>query len=264
MVRARHVVLGVGMYAAGVGIAVLLRPGMSTPSVGDESAVSAEERAKAFTTRAGEYDAHVARSERFLGIDSLRRRLVRHTHAATNVIEIAAGSGRNAAWYRSSTEEPHQLITWVDTSAEMLSLAQTQATNRGLHVNTKVADAEDLAPFPDDCFDVVLDTFGLCSVSDPQGVLREMKRICAPGGQILLLEHGRATCSPNGSDSWWPPRALLLVMNRVLDFGAQQHALKWGCWWNRDIHRAIKDANMQVKRYETHHIGTTHFVILEP
>ena len=56
----------------------------------------------------------------------------------------------------------------------------------------KIGDAAHLAEFPDNCFETVVDSFGLCSYDDPVAVLREVKRVCrAQGGKIVLLEHGR-------------------------------------------------------------------------
>lgn len=47
-----------------------------------------------------------------------------------------------------------------------------------------------------------------------------MAAVCKPGGQLILLQHGRA--------KWgW--------LNRTLDEEAPAHFAKWGCWWNRDI-----------------------------
>ena len=58
-----------------------------------------------------------------------------------------------------------------------------------------------------------------------------MARVCKPGGQILLLEHGRA-----GTD--W--------LNDILDKGAQRHLMKWGCQWNRDIEDIVKKVGHQL------------------
>ena len=59
-----------------------------------------------------------------------------------------------------------------------------------------VADAERGLPYGDGAFDTVVDTFGLCSYEDPIAALREMRRVCQPGGQVLLLEHGRSYLPP--------------------------------------------------------------------
>mmetsp|Transcript_18277 Transcript_18277/g.31267 ORF Transcript_18277/g.31267 Transcript_18277/m.31267 type:complete len:107 (+) Transcript_18277:152-472(+) len=45
-------------------------------------------------------------------------------------------------------------------------------------------------PFKDDKFDTVVDTFGLESCYDPEMALKEMKRVCRPGGHIILISRG--------------------------------------------------------------------------
>jgi methyltransferase OMS1 len=42
----------------------------------------------------------------------------------------------------------------------------------------------------DNVFDTVVDTFGLDYTLYPEKCLKEMKRVCKPGGKILLLESG--------------------------------------------------------------------------
>ena len=72
-------------------------------------------------------------------------------------------------------------------------------------------DAEHLA-FKDGSFDTVVSTLGTCTFPDPVEALREMRRVCRPGGTVLLLEHGRSNraaprrlarspCSQVGSSS---------------------------------------------------------------
>jgi methyltransferase OMS1 len=56
-------------------------------------------------------------------------------------------------------------------------------------VDFKQMNAENL-DFPDNTFDAVVDTFGMCSVQNPEKVLREMQRVCKEDGKIVLLEHG--------------------------------------------------------------------------
>lgn len=51
--------------------------------------------------------------------------------------------------------------------------------------------------------------------------------MCKPDGQLLLLEHGRA------SSKW---------VNSKLDGEADKHLAKFGCYWNRPILDIVAEA----------------------
>jgi ubiquinone/menaquinone biosynthesis C-methylase UbiE len=72
----------------------------------------------------------------------------------------------------------------------MLEKARKKASDLGLEVDLKEMDVQHLA-FPDRAFDTVFATFVFCSVPDPVLGLQELRRVCKPGGRLLLLEHMR-------------------------------------------------------------------------
>ncbi|CAG9572132.1 conserved hypothetical protein [Leishmania major strain Friedlin] len=109
--------------------------------------------------------------------------------------------------------------------------------------------AAEQLPFPDNSFDTVVDMFGLCSFDDPVRALRELSRVCKPGGKLLLIEHGKGHSTR---------------VNNHLDKWAPQHAKSWGCWWNRDIRRVIRLSGLSVEKWESKHFGTSHYIIAKP
>ena len=52
-------------------------------------------------------------------------------------------------------------------------------------------DAADLK-FPDNSFDIVYAPYVISVVSDPVAVVREMRRVCRPGGRFIVLNHFRS------------------------------------------------------------------------
>ncbi|KAK3180714.1 hypothetical protein K4F52_007931 [Lecanicillium sp. MT-2017a] len=77
-------------------------------------------------------------------------------------------------------------------------------------------------------YDSIIQTFGLCSVSDPVAVLRNLAAAVKPGtGRIVLLEHGKGFYG---------------LVNGLLDKNAGKHFEKYGCWWNRDIEALVDEA----------------------
>jgi len=76
----------------------------------------------------------------------------------------------------------------VDFSDKMLSRARRKAEVSGIEVRLKQMDVQNLE-FEDNTFDTVVASFVFCSVPDPVKGLKEVERVCRPGGKVVLLEH---------------------------------------------------------------------------
>ena len=147
----------------------------------------------------------------------LRRALLASVEG--RVLEVAAGTGSNLAHYPDGAR-----VTAVDLSPGMLQRARQRGAD-----DLCLMDAGRLA-VADASFDTVVSTLGTCTFPDPVAALREMRRVCRPGGRILLLEHGR-------SDR---PR-----FAAYQDRTAASHACHLGCWWNRDPLRSVRAAGLE-------------------
>ena len=70
------------------------------------------------------------------------------------------------------------------------------------------ADAQHL-PFPDNAFQIVSVAFGLRNVTDTDRGLREMVRVCRPGGKIAVLEFSMPRWQPFKAIYQWYFRHVL-------------------------------------------------------
>ena len=102
------------------------------------------------------------------------------------ILDVACGTGESTlAWRRRF---PRAEITAIDVSPYMLAVAERKlAADRAIEV--RCLNAEKL-PFPDASFDLV--TASLLFHEVPEDVspkiLREMRRVCRPGGEIAVME----------------------------------------------------------------------------
>ncbi len=110
------------------------------------------------------------------------------------ILEIGVGTGKNFPYYPAEAE-----ITAVDFSARMLHRARRKAERETVDVRLDQMDMQRLE-FADGTFDTVVATFVFCSVPDPVLDLREIERVCKPGGKVILLEH---VLSDNRFLAWW-------------------------------------------------------------
>ena len=76
--------------------------------------------------------------------------------------------------------------------AEVLKLEAAPVPEPGPHqVRVRVEAAA--LNFADESFDIVYAPYFVNCVSDPLKVVREMRRVCKPGGKIVILNHFRST-----------------------------------------------------------------------
>ena len=103
------------------------------------------------------------------------------------VLEVGVGTGINTSLYPRNCQ-----VTGIDLSTSMLEKARERVA-RETRTNVRLIemDAASLT-FADDTFDIVYAPYLISVVPDPVQVAREMRRVCRPGGKIIILNHFRS------------------------------------------------------------------------
>jgi ubiquinone/menaquinone biosynthesis C-methylase UbiE len=133
------------------------------------------------------YDRQISFFERILFGDG--RRWV-CSQAEGDVLELAAGTARNLPFYPDDVR-----VTGVELSPEMLAIASRRAEELGREADLRLGDVQALE-FPDESFDTVVCTLGLCTIPDDRKAAIEAHRVLRPGGRFLLMEHVRSPSLP--------------------------------------------------------------------
>ncbi len=120
------------------------------------------------------------------GMRKRRRDLLTEAHG--RVVEIGAGTGLNVAHYRNEVAE--LILTEPDASMRRLLARRLERSGRAAQIVD--APAERL-PLADGSVDTVVSTLVLCTVENPERTLAEIARVLRPDGQLLFLEHVRAS-----------------------------------------------------------------------
>jgi demethylmenaquinone methyltransferase/2-methoxy-6-polyprenyl-1,4-benzoquinol methylase len=136
------------------------------------------------------------------------------------ILDLCTGTGDLALAYYSATNDQSPIVG-TDFCHEMLVLGAEKG--RRAAANGRLAfveaDAQRL-PFPDDYFQIVSIAFGLRNVTDTERGLREMVRVCRPGGRVAVLEFSMPRMQPfRGLYRWYfrhvlPRIGQLLARNR--------------------------------------------------
>jgi len=106
------------------------------------------------------------------------------------ILDVCTGTGDLALayWRKAKRRIP---VVGTDFTEEMLEIAREKFDRTvrldDARIEFQQADTQEL-PFEDDRFQIVSVAFGLRNVADTMKGLKEMMRVCQPGGRVVVLE----------------------------------------------------------------------------
>jgi ubiquinone/menaquinone biosynthesis C-methylase UbiE len=131
----------------------------------------------------GERAVYYADSTAHSDQEELRRivELVR-PDGSERMLDVATGPGHTAFAFAPCVRQ----VVGIDLTPQMLDLASKIARERGIgNAQFERADVAQL-PFPDQSFDLVTCRRAAHHFLDPEGALREMRRVLRTGGKLLI------------------------------------------------------------------------------
>ncbi|WP_296402331.1 bifunctional demethylmenaquinone methyltransferase/2-methoxy-6-polyprenyl-1,4-benzoquinol methylase UbiE [Psychrobacter sp.] len=174
--------------------------GLEETHFGYKKVKKAEKQAKVadvFTSVAKKYD--IMNDLMSFGIHRLWKRYtisLSGVRAGQHVLDIAGGTGDLAKAFSREVGRNGRVVL-SDINAAMLDVGRERLINAGCNnVDFVLANAETLAPFEDESFDLLTISFGLRNVTDKDAALRSMYRVLKPGGRLLILEFSKPIFEP--------------------------------------------------------------------
>lgn len=152
------------------------------------------------------------------------------------VVELGSGVGANLRYL-----EPGSTLVAIEPNPAMHRPLRAAAERRGVELDLRERPAEDTG-LPDGSADVVISSLVLCTVSDPAGVLAEVRRVLRPGGTFRFVEHVAAR---DGT----PTRALQRALRRPWAWTFE------GCSCERDLAALVRAAGFtraEIEPYRLH------------
>ncbi|MDN5724800.1 MAG: class I SAM-dependent methyltransferase [Propionibacteriales bacterium] len=172
----------------------------------------------------GHHDS-VLKSHRTRTAENSAGHLLPHLEAGMSLLDIGSGPGTITVDLARRVGR----VTALETSEEILALTRAEADRSGVEIEGVVGDVHALE-LPDDSFDVVHAHQVLQHVHDPVTALREMKRVCRPGGLVSVREgdyHGFVIAPRTASYDTWLTLYDLAARERGGEPDAGRFLLGW-------------------------------------
>jgi ubiquinone/menaquinone biosynthesis C-methylase UbiE len=144
-------------------------------------------------------------------------------------VEIGFGTGMNLPYYPDAVTS----IVAIEPNGGMLDRANRRMAASRIPVVALENPAERLR-LDTGSMDTAVSVLTLCSVADPAAVLAELRRVLAPGGRLIVVEHGLSD-EPNVAK--WQRR-----LNRM------QNIVACGCHLTRSPKTMVEDAGFRFER----------------
>jgi SAM-dependent methyltransferase len=97
------------------------------------------------------------------------------------VLDVACGAGQTALPMSRAGAK----VTGIDIATNLIEKARARAQAENLDARFEEGDVE-ILPYPDDSFDIVISLIGAMFAPRPERVAAELKRVCRPGGKIVM------------------------------------------------------------------------------
>ncbi len=104
------------------------------------------------------------------------------------ILDLGVGTGLSFSEFPS-----HCKVIGIDISAQMLKQARQKISEKRFH-NIKLLGMDAMrCGFLDNSFDKVFISHVVSVVPDPYSMMEEAKRVCRPGGDIVVVNHFRSS-----------------------------------------------------------------------
>lgn len=131
------------------------------------------------------------------------------------ILDVCTGTGDLAITLHRRCRGNVQIVA-TDFTHEMLVIAGEKARQLTGHSIVFLESDTQTLPFADDSFELVTVAFGLRNVADTARGLREMSRVCRPGGQVFVLEFSQPEVPILGSIYGWYFRNVLPRIGQII------------------------------------------------
>ena len=155
--------------------------------------------------------------------------------ATGRVLEIGFGSGLNVPLYTDSVQH----LFGLEPSAVLCEKSAEFTEAAAFPVDVLQAGAESI-PLETNDIDTVVSSWTLCSISDIEAALQEIRRVLRPNGRFIFIEHGRA---PEMQVSKWQDRLEPLTVPML------------GCRLNREIDVLVEQAGFKMTRIDKNYLS---------
>lgn len=163
------------------------------------------------------------------------------SQADGRVLEIGAGTGINFPLYKNCVQ-----VDAIEPSVEMIEKSELRRKLSTVPITVHLQSAETLT-FSENTFDTVIATLVFCTIPDPEQALREIQRVCKPGGRVLFFEHVKMK------------QPVLATLQEVLNPFWKK--ICDGCQLNRNTSQLIQNSGLHITKEESYYKGL--FVVLE-